>query len=117
MFSGFLVFDFFFPFEVDAYWSEFIKNQKFSTEGHVVLLPSIISPFLHPLGCNIAQYSKNTEFPKPSTRALVWRQEHEQPEDFNHILSGLQLGLNAHMNYVCDCDQKNTGNTAASIWI
>lgn len=81
------------------------------------LLPSIISPFLDPLGCDFAQFSRNTEFPKPSTRALAWRQEHEQPEDFNHILSGLQLELNTHMNCVCECDQKNTGNTAASIWI
>lgn len=77
----------------------------------MVLLPSTISPFLQPLGCDIAQFSKNTEFPEPSTKALAWRQEHKQPEGFNHILSGPQLGLNTHMNYVCECDQKNTGNT------
>lgn len=94
-----------------------LKIKFFSKDGHVVLLLSVISPFPHPLGCDIAQFSRNREFQKPSTRALAWRQEHEQTEDFNHILLGPQLGLKTHMNYVCECDQKNTGNTAASIWI
>lgn len=103
---SFMTWFFFFMLEWMLNSLNLMKSEKFSKDGHVVLLPSIISPFPHPLGSNIAWFGRNREFPKPFTRALAWRQEHEQPEDFNHILFSPWLGLKTQMNYVCECDQK-----------